>query len=157
MNWVGPKYGTDAPAMWISTGDDMLSWKNPKLLAKAEFDWENQKIGGNTPPIKTKKGWLHIYHAVGKDRKYRLGAMLLDLKDPSIVRYRSTEPIIEPEEKYTYEFAGPYKWGICFPCGSVVIKDTLFVYYGGADKFTGVATCPLSELLEYLVSCPVKK
>ena len=156
MNWVGPQYGTDQPAMWISTGEDLLSWKNPKLLAKAEFAWEHQKIGGNTPPIKTEHGWLHIYHAVGADRKYRLGAMLLDLKDPSIVRFRTRDPIIEPEEAHTYEFAGPYKWGICFPCGSIILNNTLFVYYGGADKFTGVATCPMPALIDYLLSCPVK-
>lgn len=157
MNWVGPEYGTDQPAMWISSADDLLAWENPKLLAKAEFAWENQKIGGNTPPLKTKHGWLALYHAVGVDRKYRLGAMLLDLKDPSIVLYRSTDPILVPEEKYSYEFDGPYRWGICFPCGNVVIDDTLFVYYGGADRYVGVATCPMAQILEYLLTCPVQQ
>jgi predicted GH43/DUF377 family glycosyl hydrolase len=157
MTWVGSEYGTDEPAMWISTADDLLAWENPKLLAKAEFAWENKKIGGNTPPIKTKHGWLTLYHAVGTDRKYRLGAMLLDLKDPSIVRYRSREPILEPDEAHSYEFAGPYRWGICFPCGNVVINDTLFVYYGGADKYVGVATCSLSELVQDLLSCAVEQ
>jgi len=156
MNWVGPEYGTENPAIWISTGDDLLTWKDAKLLAKAEFSWENAKIGGNAPPIKTEHGWLTIYHAVGTDRKYRLGAMLLDLADPGIVRYRTTAPILEPEEKYSYEFDGPYKWGICFPCGNVVINDTLFVYYGGADKFTALATAPMRGLLDYLLSCPVE-
>jgi predicted GH43/DUF377 family glycosyl hydrolase len=155
MNWVGPEYGTDEPAMWISTADDLLKWENPKLLTKAVFPWENKKIGGNTPPIKTPHGWLTLYHAVGVDRRYRLGAMLLDLHDPSIVRYRSVYPILEPDEKETYEFDGPYRWGICFPCGNVVIDGKLFVYYGGADKYVGVATCELAELVDYLLTCPV--
>jgi predicted GH43/DUF377 family glycosyl hydrolase len=83
--------------------------------------------------------------------------MLLDLKDPTVVRYRTREPILEPEETHTYEFAGPYRWGICFPCGNVVINDTLFVYYGGADKYVGVATCAMPELLQHLLGCPVEQ
>jgi predicted GH43/DUF377 family glycosyl hydrolase len=152
MTWVGPQYGTEYPAMWISTSDDMLSWGNIQLLAKAEFEWENQKIGGNTPPIKTENGWLTIYHAVGKEGHYRLGAILLDLEEPSHIRYRGRDWILQPEQ--TYELEGYYP-GVCFPCGKVVIDGTLFVYYGGADKYIGLATCPLAELLEYLLSCPV--
>ena len=151
MNWVGPEYGTAHPAMWISSGEDLLCWSESKLLAKAEFAWENKKIGGNTPPIRTRHGWLTLYHAVGTDHHYRLGAMLLDLEDPSIVRYRSRDWLLQPEEPYELEGFYP---GVCFPCGKVVIGGTLFVYYGGADRFVGLATCPLGELLEYLLGCP---
>lgn len=153
MTWVGPKYGTDYPAMWISSAEDLLSWKDPKLLAKAEYPWENKKIGGNTPPIRTEHGWLTIYHAVGTDKLYRLGAMLLDLNDPSIVRYRTYDWIMQPET--SYELEGFYP-GVCFPCGKAIIGNTLFVYYGGADKYIGVATCPVKELYAYLLACPVK-
>jgi predicted GH43/DUF377 family glycosyl hydrolase len=152
MNWTGADYGTDFPAIWISSGDDLLSCNDAKLLAKAEFEWEC-KVGGNTPPIKTEHGWLTIYHGVGKDKQYRLGAMLLDLEDPSIVRYRTKHWIMQPEEDY--EVNGPYK-GVVFPCGNVVIDGTFFLYYGGADKYVGVATAPLDELLGYLLSCPVQ-
>ncbi len=152
LNWVGPQFGTDQPAIWISTSDDLLQWNNSRLLAKAEFDWEGQKIGGNTPPLKTEQGWLILYHGVGRDRHYRLGAMLLDLADPTHVCYRTRDWLLQPEE--WYELEGLYP-GVCFPCGKVVIDDTLFVYYGGADKYVGLATCPLAELLDYLVTCPV--
>jgi predicted GH43/DUF377 family glycosyl hydrolase len=151
MNWTGAPYGTEYPAMWISSADDLLCWKNPKLLAKAEYAWENKKIGGNTPPIRTPHGWLTLYHAVGTDKLYRLGAMLLDLDDPTIVRYRTRDWILQPEE--SYERVGFYP-GVCFPCGKVVLGDTLFVYYGGADKYVGVATCPLDDLMDYLLACP---
>lgn len=151
MNWTGAEYGTEFPAMWIASSDDMLNWTESKLLIKAEFDWEC-KVGGNTPPIKTPHGWLTIYHGVGPDKHYRLGALLLDLEDPTIVRYRTKDWIMQPEEDY--EINGPYK-GVVFPCGNVVIDGTLFVYYGGADKYACVATCPLDGLLEYLLSCPV--
>jgi len=152
MNWVGPDYGTEYPAMWISRARDLLCWESPKLLATGVAAWENGKIGGNTPPIKTELGWLHIYHAVGKDKHYRLGALVLDAEDPSIVRYRTRDWLLQPEEDY--EINGPYK-GVCFPCGNVVMDGTLFVYYGGADKYCAVATCPLADLLRELAACPV--
>ncbi|RYG63392.1 hypothetical protein EON77_21010, partial [bacterium] len=122
------------------------------LLAKAEFEWE-RKIGGNTPPIRTPHGWFTIYHAVGPDKKYRLGAMLLDLRNPSLVTHRTRDWLLQPEE--SYEVDGYYK-GVCFPCGQAVIDGELFVYYGGADKYVGVATCPFAGLLEYLLACPTE-
>ena len=152
MNWTGPDYGTEFPAIWISQSEDMLCWSESTLLAKAKADWE-YKIGGNTPPIKTEKGWLTLYHGVGKDEYYRLGAMLLDMNNPSKVLHRTTDWIIQPEEDY--ETNGCYAGGgVIFPCGKVVIDDTLFVYYGAADKYVGLATCKLNDLLDYLLSCP---
>jgi predicted GH43/DUF377 family glycosyl hydrolase len=152
MTWTGPEYGTDFPAMWISSGTDLFDMNQSRLLIKGERDWE-RKVGGNAPPIKTSEGWLTLYHAVGPDKHYRLGALLLDLEDPSIVRYRTKNWIMQPEE--SYELQGFYN-GVCFPCGNCVIDDTLFVYYGGADKYVGVATCGLGEILEELMKYPVR-
>ncbi len=151
MDWVGEEYGTEHPAIWISSGQDMLSLTNSRLLAKAKYEWEDKKIGANTPPLRTEHGWLIIYHAVGKDTHYRLGAMLLDLEDPSKVLHRTPDWILQPEEPY--EFEGPYS-GCVFPCGKVVIDGTLFVYYGAADKYVALATCELEELLSHLLTCP---
>ena len=150
MTWVGEDYGTEFPAMWISTGKDLLDFSNPRLLATAKYDWEH-KIGGNTPPIRTAEGWLTLYHAVGSDDHYRLGAMLLDLHDPAQVLHRTPDWLIQPEE--SYELEGPYQ-GVIFPCGKVVLNGKLLVYYGGADKYIGLATCDLQDLLVYLVTCP---
>ena len=150
MTWVGAKYGTEHPAMWISTGDDLLSFQDSQILAKARYDWEH-KIGGNTPPIKTQHGWLTLYHAVGPDLHYRLGALLLDLENPAKVLHRTPDWLIQPEKEY--ELEGYYN-GVIFPCGKVVIDGTLFVYYGGADKYVGLATCDLDELLDHLLTCP---
>ena len=151
LEWVGDEYGTESPAIWISTADDLLGFKESKLLAKAKLDWECCKIGINTPPIRTEHGWLTIYHAVGADKYYRLGALLLDLKDPARVLHRTTDWIMQPEKDY--EIKGYYK-GCVFPCGKVVIDGTLFVYYGAGDKYVALATCGLQELLDYLLSCP---
>jgi len=150
MTWVGEKYGTKHPAMWISTGDDLLDFQDSQILVKSKYDWE-RKIGGNTPPIRTEHGWLTLYHAVGDDYRYRLGAMLLDLENPAKMLHRTDDWLIEPREYY--ELEGYYN-GVIFPCGKVVIDGTLFVYYGGADKYVGLATCSLQELLDYLLSCP---
>ncbi len=150
MAWTGPEYGTEFPAIWIATGDDLLRMGPSRLLARAKYDWE-RKIGGNTPPLKTKHGWLTLYHAVGDDKRYRLGAMLLDLEDPATVLHRTPDWIIQPEEEY--ELDGPYE-GCIFPCGKIVIDGTLFVYYGAADRYVALATCPLQELLSHLLSCP---
>jgi predicted GH43/DUF377 family glycosyl hydrolase len=151
MEWAGQEYGTEFPAMWVSTGDDLLSLRSGRLLAKGKYDWENGKIGANTPPVKTEHGWLILYHARGKDTHYRLGAMLLDPNDPAKVLHRTPDWLIEPEADY--ELKGPYN-GCIFPCGKVVIDDTLFVYYGAADKYVALVTCSLEELLDYLMSCP---
>lgn len=151
MDWVGDRYKTTHPAIWINSSDDVLQWNDTsKMLATARFDWEC-KIGGSSPPLRTADGWLTLYHAVGPDRHYRVGAFLLDLEDPSKILHRTTDWLLQPEQDY--ELEGYYP-GVVFPCGNVIIGDTLFVYYGGADKYVGVATCSVTQLLEYLRSCP---
>ena len=151
LEWIGPEYGCDFPSAWISFADDMLGFRQSQLLIKQEFDWEAGKLGINTPPIRTDHGWLTIYHAVGADKFYRLGALLLDLEHPERVLYRTRDWIMQPEEDY--ELEGYYR-GCCFPGGKFIKDDTLFVYYGGADKYCCLATCPVGELLDYLLSCP---
>jgi len=150
MEWVGRGYGTEHPAIWIARGHDLLNLRESRLLCTAKYDWE-RKIGANTPPLRTEYGWLTLYHAVGADNRYRLGALLLKLDDPSQVLHRTTDWLLQPEKDY--EVDGMYA-GCIFPCGKVVIDGVLHVYYGGADRFVGVARCSLNELLAYLRKCP---
>ena len=112
--------------------------------------WDSRKVGVGAPPIKTDKGWLIIYHAVGDDDpgRYKMGAMLLDLSDPTRIIARSAKPILEPEEYYENE---GFKYGVAYPCGAVTLDNTLMVYYGGADMVTCVATAELSTLLNNLL------
>ena len=153
LEWVGPQYGTEEACAWIAfTGDPLgLPAARSKLLLRNKHPWEVYKMGVNTPPIKTPHGWLTIYHAVGQDKFYRLGAVLLDLDDPSRVLHRTPDWLMQPEEDY--EIEGFYR-GVCFPCGAVVIDGTLLVYYGGGDQCCAVATCALPELVEHLLKCP---
>ncbi len=151
LEWTGEKYGTEHACAWISFADDLMGFRESRLLIKNKYPWETAKLGVNTPPIKTPHGWLTIYHAVGSDKFYRLGALLLDLQDPGKVLHRTPDWLMEPEA--AYEIEGYYR-GVCFPCGAVVIDGTLFVYYGGADKYVAVATCSLDGLVRHLLSCP---
>jgi len=144
------------PDILIDFVDD-LDFDGTTRWLKGEFRirprkayWDSRKIGAGPPPIKTKDGWLLIYHAVGErdPGRYKMGMTLLDLKDPTRVLARSEEPILEPQVWYEKE---GWKAGVIYPCGAVVIKDRLLVYYGGADKVTCVASAKLDELLEQLV------
>lgn len=111
--------------------------------------WDSRKIGAGAPPLKTKDGWLLIYYGVD-DRdagKYHIGAMLLDLKDPTKVLHRSNKPILSPNDEY--ENNG-FKPGIAYPCGAVIIKNRLLVYYGGSDSVVCVATAELDTFLNEL-------
>ena len=90
-----------------------------------------------------------LYHGVSRNRgTYRVGALLLDLKDPAIILARSTDAIFEPEEDY--EKIGVVN-NVVFPCGMVVKKGLVYIYYGGGDRVTGVATMKLSVILDALL------
>ena len=90
---------------------------------------------------------------VGTDKlnkaEYNVGALLLDKDNPLKVIARTSDPILSPE--HPYETDGFYCRCI-FPCGNVVVDGTLYVYYGAADRYVGVATCSLRQLLDYLKS-----
>lgn len=112
-------------------------------------EWDSWFRGVGPSPIKTKEGWLILYHAMDHRNpdRYRMGAILLDLKDPTKILHRSKYPILEPEEDY--ENNGN-KWGVVYSCGAVIKKDNLLVYYGGSDKFVCVASINLNDLLDSL-------
>jgi predicted GH43/DUF377 family glycosyl hydrolase len=110
--------------------------------------WDGKKIGAAAPPILTAQGWILLYHGVGIDSIYRVGAILLDRADPHKVIARTDHPLFEPE--MSYEIHGQVQ-NVVFPCGAAIIKNTLFVYYGGADSVVGVATVPVKNLLRMLL------
>lgn len=121
------------------------------LLLKPEQQWEELKIGSGPPPIKTRHGWLLIYHGVDRDLIYRAGAALLDLDDPVKIIARTRKPILEPEEPY--EKQGDVK-NVVFPTGTCIIDDKLYVYYGGGDKVCCLAVAMLDILIQYILNEP---
>ena len=146
-----PKFtdkGVKMPSVWITFTDDILEYKKPELLFTGEEWWETQRIGAGTPPIKTEFGWLMLYHGVDDKGIYRDGAVLLDLNDPRKILSRTKDFIMEPDQPF--EFEGFYE-GCVFPTGAAVKDGTLFVYYGCADKYIGLATVDFNEFLQYLI------
>jgi beta-1,2-mannobiose phosphorylase / 1,2-beta-oligomannan phosphorylase len=147
-SWIGSKYGVDRPSIWLGEGNSLTKFEKHTLLIKPEQQWEMLKVGAGPPPIKTKHGWLLIYHGVDNDHVYRAGAALLDLKDPGKVLGRTTQPILEPKEPY--EKNGDVN-NVVFPTGACVIDTKLFVYYGAADKVCCVATADLENLVDHVL------
>jgi predicted GH43/DUF377 family glycosyl hydrolase len=120
------------------------------ILAQARHDfWDNVKIGLASPPIEVDEGLLVLYHAVSEPGfSYKIGAMLLDYDNLHNILARSDEPLLSPEEDYEVNGQVP---NIVYPCGSVVINGTIFLYYGGGDTVTCVATMSLEDLMKVLL------
>ncbi|MEZ7497145.1 glycosidase [Flavobacterium sp. Arc3] len=148
--WIGEAYGCEYPSIWIRYSDDLMVWEEEStlLMTGKTGTWE-EKIGGSTPPLRTDDGWLLIYHGVenGGNGYYRVGVALLDLEYPTKVIARLEHWIMEPE--HDYEIEGFYK-GCVFPTGNMIVDNVLYVYYGAADKYVGLATCDINELLKTL-------
>ncbi len=117
-----------------------------KIKPRPSF-WDSRKLGVGPPPLKTEAGWLVVYQGVD-DRdpgRYKMGAMILDSNDPTKVLYRARLPIAVPDAEYENQ---GHKWGVIYPCGAAVIKNQLYIYYGGADMVTCVAHTPLDEFID---------
>ncbi len=134
--------------------DNYVKSRHPGHQKERTQHWDTRIRGGGPPPVKTEKGWLLLYHATQKNEphRYKIGAMLLDLKDPTKVLYRSKHPILSPDMHYENDG----KPGVVYASGAVLRGDDLYVYYGGADKVVCVATTPIKEFLEYLITGDAK-
>jgi predicted GH43/DUF377 family glycosyl hydrolase len=119
------------------------------LMSPRPDKWDNRKIGCSAPPIETKQGWLLLYHGVSDPGSiYKVGAALLSLRDPREVLARTDIPVFKPEMEY--EKSG-FVHNVIFPCGTVIIKDKIYLYYGGGDSVIGVAVIELKNLLKLLM------
>ena len=126
------------------------SWVGSRgSLPERDGSWDSNVRGAGPPPLRTDRGWLLFYHAIDRNDpgRYKLGAMLLDLVDPTKVLYRSSSPVLCPDAPYENDG----KPGIVYACGAVVRGGKLFIYYGGADKVICVATTPLKAFLDALI------
>ncbi|MEA2536078.1 MAG: beta,4-mannooligosaccharide/beta,4-mannosyl-N-acetylglucosamine phosphorylase [Chloroflexota bacterium] len=144
--------------MWISYSPDLRHWGDHSLLLEARDGawWDAGKIGLGPPPVETEHGWLTMYHGVhltGDGPIYRVGFVLFDLEDPTIVLRRCDEWTFGPQERYERE--GDVD-KVVFPCGWVVDedRDQILLYYGAADTNIGLATAKLSEVMRHVLSCP---
>ena len=120
-------------------------------VLEGRHGWEARHIGAGAPPIKTKKGWLLIYHGVeprNKGRVYSAGAALLDLRDPKKVIGRLPDPLFVPDQKYEQE--GEVD-NVVFPTGTAIFGKELYIYYGTSDSYVGVASVNLDQLIKELL------
>ena len=151
-----------SPEIMIEYIDNMNSFNGKKFINSIHQDhpnWHKRErgmrgVGG--APIKTKHGWLVFYHAMEphETHRYKIWAMLLDLKDPTKILYRSKKPILEPD--VFYENQG-HKAGVIYSCGAVVKDGILFLYYGGADMVSCVATANIELFLKDLMTTGITK
>lgn len=152
----GPSSGS---TIWLSESDNLMDWTPTAPLIDGRFHYWDEFIGSGPPPVKTRKGWLHVYHGVaghfGSSNIYQGGVMLLDLNDPSIVLGRCRCNILEPRE--IWEVAGQVP-NVTFPSGMIVEtfdnegfateNSEVKIYYGAADTSVGLLITTISELLD---------
>ena len=141
------------PFVWLAYSDDLYTW--PETDMKQVFGprednwWDNTSVGGNGVPIETEHGWLAFYHAYDNTGTYRIGALLLDKESPGKVLARPKEPILWPEELWEMKGDVPR---VVFSNANILVGDTVYVYYGGADHVIGLATCKLNDLLDFVLN-----
>ena len=134
--------------IWLAESPDLLHWGNHTCLALTRKNkWDCVRIGAGASPIKTADGWLVIYHGANSDSRYCLGALLLDLHDPSKVIARSDVPIMEPVMEY--EKTG-FFGNVVFTNGHLIEGDTITLYYGASDEVICAARLSVVEILKQI-------
>jgi predicted GH43/DUF377 family glycosyl hydrolase len=149
---IGGKYvmlsRKDRENLHLSTSEDVHDWHEVRELYRPQNPWELLQIGNCGSPIETEAGWLVLTHGVGPMRRYAIGALLLDLEDPTRVIGYLPKPLIEPNED---EREG-YVPNVVYTCGAIVHAEHLVVPYGFSDAGIAVAQVPLAQLLDALLS-----
>lgn len=144
-------------SIWITYSPDLIYWGRAKAILEPEPGWRNFKVGISTPPIKTEQGWLSLYHGVrdtASGRVYRIGALLLDLKNPEKVNGYTPYFIFGPEEYYERTGDVP---NVVFPCGLIEESDGwVKMYYGAADTCIGLAEARINDLIRICLQKKMK-
>ncbi len=133
----------DNENLFLLKSDSIDYWDKAEQIIQPQYDWEFVQIGNCGSPLLTEAGWLLLTHGVGPMRKYCMGAVLLDLEDPSKVIGRLEGPIMSPTED---ESSG-YVPNVVYSCGGLIHRDMLVIPYGISDVASGFAIVNLEELL----------
>jgi len=151
---IGGRYAIlsrqDRENLFIAFSDDVQVWHDAIELYQPSEYWELLHIGNCGSPLETEAGWLVIMHGVGPVRRYALGAMLLDLNDPSKVLGVLRDPMLMPDET---EREG-YVPNVLYSCGALINGDQLLLPYGFSDSGVAFALIPLPELLRKILDNP---
>jgi predicted GH43/DUF377 family glycosyl hydrolase/RimJ/RimL family protein N-acetyltransferase len=157
---VGTQANHAAPpkGVMLAHSTDLRAWSEPVEVLRPAFAWEDNRLGGSTPPIRTEAGWLLFYHGVQNVHPatrrvcYRMGAALLALDDPTRVLARCPFPLLEPREYY--ERFGLYIPDVVFPTAAPVVDGVIHLYYGVCDTAIALATAPLDEVVAFVRRFP---
>jgi len=137
----------DGEKMYIMSTDNIHFWHEAKLLREPAMPWEFIQIGNCGSPVEIEEGWILLTHGVGPMRKYCIGALLLDLKDPSKIIGYMPEPILSPNED---EREG-YVPNVVYTCGAIVHQEELIIPYAMSDSITGIASVPVKKMLAEMI------
>ena len=149
---------TSGDEIWFSSSEDLVTWTPEHVVMGGRWHYWDERIGSGPPPVKTRQGWLHLYHGIATHFAaasiYQVGAVLLDLQEPWKVLARSWNNLLEPRE--LYEMVGQVP-NVVFPGGMVVERcdaegyalpeSPVRVYYGAADTCVGLATTTIGDLI----------
>ena len=127
----------------IMFSDDIHFWQQSQIFQEPRYPWEFIQIGNCGSPLETDKGWIVLTHGVGAMRQYCIGAILLDLENPSKMIARLKEPLLVPHEK---EREG-YVPNVVYSCGAIIHNETMIIPYAMSDINSGIATVEVSELI----------
>ena len=133
----------DNENLYLIYSDDLYSWDGGRSILQPKYPWEFVQIGNCGSPIELDDGWLLLIHGVGPVRKYSIGAVLLDKKDPSKVLARSREPLVRPEPT---EREG-YVPNVVYTCGAIRHRDQILLPYAVSDTFSNFATIKIAALM----------
>lgn len=139
---------TDGENLSLAGSNDGLTWDDLGILYRPQETWELIQLGNCGSPIQTPKGWLVLTHGVGPLRTYSLGALLLDIDDPSRVIARTTTPLLQPEG----EMIDGYVPRVVYSCGGIAHRDTLWIPVGVGDSRIRVYSIPFAELWEAMTA-----
>jgi predicted GH43/DUF377 family glycosyl hydrolase len=134
----------DNENLYLIYSQDLYTWEGGTAMLKPKFPWEFIQIGNCGSPIELDEGWLLLTHGVGPVRKYSIGAVLLDKKDPAKVLARASEPLVraEPSEREGYV---P---NVVYTCGAMRYSDQIILPYAVSDTYSNFATIEISALLK---------
>lgn len=139
--------------IFLSESPDMTYWgKHRHVMGRGEQWWQGLKIGAGAAPIETSEGWLIFYHGVAgtcNGYVYSMGGAILDINNPSIVKYRSENFLLTPENWYEERGFVP---NVVFPCATLqdAISGRIAIYYGAADSYVAMAFTTVSEVTDYI-------
>ncbi len=136
----------DNESLHLITSDELYTWNGGHAFLQPKYPWEFVQIGNCGSPIELDEGWLLFTHGVGPVRKYAIGAVLLDKKDPSKVLARSREPLVRPDAT---ERQG-YVPNVVYTCGALRHGERIILPYAVSDTFSNFATIKIPALLRAL-------